>query len=126
MLLRQAGLRNADFDPPVIALLVNSRPISGTSTIRYYSADRSTAWLLHETLPNFGVPLGLALAATLRAPEYGIALALFVVWRVVFGGADWRWPLRVMRASAKSKMVATYFSSMIARAIHPTRISRER
>lgn len=58
----------------------------------------SSAQLMHETLLNFGAPLIMGIAATIRSPLYAIVLGLFLIWRVVLGRADWRWPLRALRA----------------------------
>jgi hypothetical protein len=49
-------------------------------------------------LPNFVVPVILGLAATLFSPFYAVMFGLFLIWRITLGGADWRWPLRALRA----------------------------
>jgi 4-hydroxybenzoate polyprenyltransferase len=85
-----------------LALLALTLPAAlraiGGGTIQdpYYSEGRSAAQLLHQTLPNFVLPMTLAFAATLRMPQYGIVLVLFGIWRIILGGADWRWPMRML------------------------------
>lgn len=53
--------------------------------------------LLHEILLNFGLPVVLGIAATVHSPLYAIVLGLFLIWRIVLGGADLRWPLRSLK-----------------------------
>lgn len=67
----------------------------------YYSSSHSVAQLLHETILNFFVPVVLGMAAILVEPYYAFLLGLFLVWRVVLGGADWLWPLRAARIRLK-------------------------
>jgi hypothetical protein len=64
----------------------------------YYARERTVGVLLHQTLPNFVVPVILGLAATLFSPFYAVMFGLFLIWRITLGGADWRWPLRALRA----------------------------
>ena len=71
---------------------------SGATQDPYYSEGRSAAKLLHETFPNLALPMALATATAIRAPQYAIVLILFGVWRVGLGNADWRWPLRACKA----------------------------
>ena len=65
----------------------------------YYSSRRSISKLLHETLMNLVVPLYLMLIAAIQMPLNGLILLSFVIWRVLLGGADWRWPFRTLRAA---------------------------
>ena len=86
-----------------LVLLMTTLPTAlraiGGSTIQdpYYSEGRSAAQLLHQTLPNFVLPMTLVFAAMLLMPQYGIVLVLFGIWRIILGGADWRWPLRIIQ-----------------------------
>jgi hypothetical protein len=64
----------------------------------YYSRRRSFAKLLHETMPNLIVPVYLMVLATAYQPLNGLFLLGFLLWRLVLGQADWRWPLRALRA----------------------------
>ena len=68
----------------------------GTLLDPYYSNHRSATKLLHETLPNLGVPVYLMVLATLSQPINGSLLFVFLFWRLVLGRADLLWPLRVM------------------------------
>ncbi|HHX66408.1 MAG TPA: UbiA family prenyltransferase [Chloroflexi bacterium] len=65
----------------------------------YYSTERTPATLLHETLPNLVIPTYLLGVATLYQPLVGIMLCAFLAWRIILGQADWRWPLRALRAA---------------------------
>lgn len=86
----------------VIATLKNAvRAMQGGELDDPYYGPRAVAptpaQFLHQTLLNFFVPVILGVALTLQAPLYAIMLGLFLVWRVVLGGADWLWPLRAIR-----------------------------
>ena len=71
----------------------------------YYSQTRSANKLLHETIPNFVVPAYLmALAVSVRH-ELAIVLLLFLVWRIVLGGADWRWPFKTVKAAVRRTLL---------------------
>lgn len=67
----------------------------------YYSNGRSANKVLHETIPNFLVPAYLmGLAVSVRY-ELAIVLALFLIWRIVLGRADWRWPIKTIRIAMR-------------------------
>jgi len=82
-------------------LRITLEPFSGGTIDDPYFSTRmgtpSLSRLLHETLLNFVVPVTLGIAATIVAPFYAIILALFLVWRVVMGGADMFGPLREIK-----------------------------
>ncbi|HEX7976303.1 MAG TPA: UbiA family prenyltransferase [Anaerolineales bacterium] len=84
-----------------LTLVGTFRSLSKAEIVDPYYGPRlaipSPAQLMHETLLNFGAPLVMGIAATIRSPLYAIVLGLFLIWRVVLGGADWRWPLRALR-----------------------------
>ena len=63
----------------------------------YYSSRRSAAKLVHETLPNLIVPIYLMILATVYQPINGLLLLPFLLWRLVLGQADWRWPLQAAK-----------------------------
>jgi len=64
----------------------------------YYSIHRSFGKLLHETMPNLVLPAYLMIWATVLQPLNGLLLAAFLLWRLVLGQADWRWPLRILQS----------------------------
>jgi len=67
----------------------------------YYSTERTASKLLHETFLNLILPIYLLSLATYAYLTNGLLLIGFVLWRVVLGGADWRWPVRALQAWVK-------------------------
>jgi len=64
----------------------------------YYTHHRSANKLLHETMPNFFIPVFLLLLLTFVQPYYCILFCAFLFWRLVLGQADLKWPLRSLKA----------------------------
>lgn len=62
----------------------------------YYGAGRSASTLLHQTFPNLFLPAWLLLLLALDRPACTLLLAGFLFWRLILGGADWRWPWRAL------------------------------
>jgi len=54
----------------------------------YYTTGPSIPRLLHETLPNFGIPFTLVFAMCLKFPAYFILLIFFILWRLALGKAN--------------------------------------
>lgn len=52
---------------------------------------------LHTTFLAFAVPIVCGLACALSAPEYGLILGLFLVWKLVAGRPDFTRPLSQIR-----------------------------
>jgi len=62
----------------------------------YYGTGRSASTLLHQTFPNLVAPFWLLLMLALHQPVCTLLLAGFLFWRLVLGGADWRWPWKAL------------------------------
>jgi hypothetical protein len=63
----------------------------------YYSTDRNAHKFLHETIPNLIIPAYLIVLAVIVQHIFIVLLAFFLVWRIVGGAADWRWPFQLMK-----------------------------
>ncbi|MFZ6028831.1 MAG: UbiA family prenyltransferase [Chloroflexota bacterium] len=63
----------------------------------YYGSGPSFARLLHETLPNFGLPVALLFAIALKVPAYFVLLSFFAFWRLALGGARFGNLLKVFK-----------------------------
>ena len=63
----------------------------------YYSTDRNAHKFLHETIPNFIIPAYLIVLAATVQHIFIVLLAFFLVWRIVGGAADWKWPFQFMK-----------------------------
>jgi hypothetical protein len=80
----------------VLALIEMVRGEPGVVVEPYYTPGHSATKLLHETLPNLGIPAYLLFLACLQNVFMWGLLALFLFWRLVLGQADWLWPLRAL------------------------------
>ncbi len=63
----------------------------------YYSTTRNAHKFLHETIPNLIIPAYLIVLAATIQHIFIVLLAFFLVWRIIGGGADWRWPFRFLK-----------------------------
>ncbi len=63
----------------------------------YFAEGRSANKFFHETIPDLILPGYLLLVLTMFQPMNIILLVFFFFWRLVLGGADWKWPLKVIK-----------------------------
>jgi hypothetical protein len=63
----------------------------------YYSTTQSGHKFLHETIPNLITPVYLIVLAVTLHHIFIVLLVFFLVWRIMGGVADWRWPFQVMK-----------------------------
>jgi 4-hydroxybenzoate polyprenyltransferase len=63
----------------------------------YYSTTRNSHKFLHETIPNLITPAYLIILAATAQHIFIVLLAFFLVWRIIGGVADWRWPFQFMK-----------------------------
>jgi 4-hydroxybenzoate polyprenyltransferase len=80
----------------VLALVEMARGEPGVVVEPYYTQGHSATKLLHETLPNLGIPAYLLFLACLQNMYMWGPLIVFLFWRLVLGQADWLWPLRAL------------------------------
>jgi hypothetical protein len=64
----------------------------------YFAKGRSANKFLHETIPNLILPGYLLLVLAVHQPFNITLLMFFLFWRLVLGDADWKWPIRSLKA----------------------------
>lgn len=64
----------------------------------YFAEGRSANKFLHETIPNLILPGYLLLVLAVHQPFNITLLMFFLFWRLVLGDADWKWPIRSLKA----------------------------